>query len=786
MSLIARLGVVLGLNIEEFVKGTDEATKKTREYEYQLRKQIRMTEQAMADAFSKMTIAAGAFAAVLVNTFRQADEISDIAKGFDTSIEGLLATQAALQGAGGNAEDVATMFQKLAIAQDAAKEGSDEVRSSFDRLGISGGNVDSLKLGDLFKEVAIALSNVDDAGKRAALAQDLLGKAVKGVNWSDFIAKYNEFKDPSLVKAIEDNAQAWEDIELALKNIKMLMMEIAAPFARLVNYAANYADSMVKAQMAQRGMSFLPGGVGLDTKHDPFGKNRGQQQLDSMLGGYDYNTPIVGFDNTSGYSKLSKKQESDAKSAATKAEAERKKQLAAAEKFADKQKEVAALIEKINNLTKQNLIVLDQQYKYENDLLDLELDKNLMSEDTYEIKKKTIEQQQELKKLTADYLKFEIDARAEMEKATGNDAKFAKKIYEEKMQNAAAEYTVKYTNLQNLQEKEIAVIKKTSEIRRQYEKEDRDIAYKNQLAAMNLQYVAIYENLKLEDQAYLLSTNDYNLLKLKISAIQEIARIEQDYNLKRQDIQKEFERKSLDEQNRDRSAFEEKIKNIESLKQIELDYLNGIQAKREENYKNEISRQQSWSAGWAEASKQYFENMEKSANQGAAAFDTVINGMNAAIAQFVNAGKFNFQDLTVSILRNLLIIEMQAQASAIFRAITGFFSASAPAPSGGGMGSSASLLMSGKASGGAISAPTLVGENGAELFIPNTPGTIIPNGSWQQAAAGMNRSGFVNNGTYIANMSAIDTQSATQFLAKNKSAVWGAYQSANRSIPISR
>jgi len=153
MSLIARLGVVLGLNIEEFVKGTDEATKKTREYEYQLRRQIRQTEQAMTDAFNKMSIASAAFAAVLVNTFRQADEISDIAKGFDTSIEGLLATQAALQGAGGNAEDVATMFQKLAIAQDNAKEGSDEVRASFERLGIVGSKVDSLKLGDLFREV---------------------------------------------------------------------------------------------------------------------------------------------------------------------------------------------------------------------------------------------------------------------------------------------------------------------------------------------------------------------------------------------------------------------------------------------------------------------------------------------------------------------------------------------------------------------------------------------------------------------------------------------------------
>jgi hypothetical protein len=37
------------------------------------------------------------------------------------------------------------------------------------------------------------------------------------------------------------------------------------------------------------------------------------------------------------------------------------------------------------------------------------------------------------------------------------------------------------------------------------------------------------------------------------------------------------------------------------------------------------------------------------------------------------------------------------------------------------------------------------------------------------------------NGPYIANMQAIDTQSAAQFLARNKMSVWSANQSASRS-----
>jgi phage-related minor tail protein len=80
---------------------------------------------------------------------------------------------------------------------------------------------------------------------------------------------------------------------------------------------------------------------------------------------------------------------------------------------------------------------------------------------------------------------------------------------------------------------------------------------------------------------------------------------------------------------------------------------------------------------------------------------------------------------------------------------------------------------------------TLVGERGPEMFIPRTAGTVIPN---NQLASAMGSGGqTINyNGTYIANMSAIDTQSGVQFLAKNKQTIWASYQSANRSVPVSR
>jgi len=85
-----------------------------------------------------------------------------------------------------------------------------------------------------------------------------------------------------------------------------------------------------------------------------------------------------------------------------------------------------------------------------------------------------------------------------------------------------------------------------------------------------------------------------------------------------------------------------------------------------------------------------------------------------------------------------------------------------------------------------VGVPSIVGEQGPELFVPNRSGTIIPNNQLSSVLGGGGTSGPTYNGPYIASMSAIDTQSAVQFLARNKTAVWSANQSAQRGLPTSR
>ena len=231
----------------------------------------------------------------------------------------------------------------------------------------------------------------------------------------------------------------------------------------------------------------------------------------------------------------------------------------------------------------------------------------------------------------------------------------------------------------------------------------------------------------------------------------------------------------------------------------EQDYQIGLARLETEQKIAEIMREETLSA---EAKARLIENQRKlgDAKEGVLKLgdqlqtlrsinQSVFSNMGSAIDNFVRTGKFAFKDFARSVIQDIISIAMKAQATKILSAAFGGFSSLWGGASTTGLASlgpsvnSASVAF--KAEGGPVSAnsPYVVGEVGPELFIPRTAGTIIPN---NKIASEMQQPQVVYNGPYIANMQAIDTQSATQFLAKNKEAVWSANQSASRSLPASR
>lgn len=173
--------------------------------------------------------------------------------------------------------------------------------------------------------------------------------------------------------------------------------------------------------------------------------------------------------------------------------------------------------------------------------------------------------------------------------------------------------------------------------------------------------------------------------------------------------------------------------------------------------------------------------------------NAVFSNMTSAVENFVKTGKLEFGNFTRSVIQDIMAIYLKAQLIKMLSGVGSMLGGVSTAYTyGTNVGSQQTAQLAAqeagmgffKASGGAVSGntPYMVGEVGPELFVPKGAGTIIPN----NALGSMGGTTINYNAPYIANMSAIDTQSATQFLSKNKQTIWAVNQSASRSMPTSR
>jgi len=197
-----------------------------------------------------------------------------------------------------------------------------------------------------------------------------------------------------------------------------------------------------------------------------------------------------------------------------------------------------------------------------------------------------------------------------------------------------------------------------------------------------------------------------------------------------------------------------------------------------------IQAQQTFSYGWNAAFKQYAEDAENYATQGRDMFSAITGAMSNAIDQFVESGKFSFKDFASSVIKDLIKIQLQAQATALFNKGLNLVMGAVSMYSGGGFGTGnqfGNMDIGGfLAEGGSASAGEayVVGERGAELFVPNRSGTVIPN----------NELGGFGGTTNITNnyIDAIDTKSFEDRIYGSSRAVWAANAYANKGLSNSR
>lgn len=860
---VGRLGVVLGLDTAEFIAGIDTAERMLVKFGTAVEKYGKMAGVAMA--------AAG------LNALTFADELGDVAKANDTTIESVLRLQQALAANGGEAENAGKIYSGFTKYIDEAAHGSMDAQKRLASMGITLKDIATLGTQDLFNKAITGSANTADTITRNANAYAVFGRAIKGTDLKG-IAQDLSAANP-LAKEQADNIQkaadAWGELKKQTLETNAVIAGAIGPsilalidfmkdlrgessllgdtfritFETIVVLAADAATQLIDigislSQTMLMIKAFIPG-TEVEGKWSEFEKKREENLaryaalVKRVMGEQDFWTgekkPKY-FDPHMGVKVPSTLGEDgrpavDAYAKET-AQLIAKFQLASAIYNIDQKANALRLQSIDGDKTEIELSNIQIQLKTQlaiianaraqalaNEKLNdqqrglINADFNLQES---KAKEKAKTDTQYIKDMNAKILSlyaeqaFTRKIMLDIDKEIG-DQQFAA-MNMDKLQADTQANTLQFKKeILRINQQMHEDLEKSglSEIERNniYVKaaDDRTKAvqafqqinavvtrqYQDQLEAVGRLRAAQDEAYEFDVRRQILEQNKYHMRQDEIKLAEEqIASEQKIADLLRQQMEARRTMGAGALGDAEAQRIDDLIAKEKQLSDV-----------RKKAIKDEYARTKSFSEGWNDAYRKYIENATNAAEVGGRAFNSVMGNMESALDNFVDTGKLSFSDLANSIIKDLIKIELKAQATQLMGGLLG----SGGGGGGGLMGMIGGLFSGGGGGGGIMGAigsigsmfgfadggtpptnvPSIVGERGPELFVPKTAGTVIPNNQLASALGGGGQT--VNyNGPFIASMSAIDTQSGVQFLAKNKQTIWASYQSANRSVPVSR
>lgn len=737
MAVIGSLSVKLGLVTVDWDKATAKAKQQAKDLQGAFNnlgidlKNLKNTFNALGGAMGLSLAGMGVLAKA---TMDMAGQVDDLAKSYDLSIARVLQFQKALVMSGGKAEDankiLSTMFSKISEAQD----GNDAAIASFEALGISFKELQSLTPDQAIRRVYEGLASIGNTYERVKAVKEILGKSGMGKSVEEIAEALGkstaEFKQQE--QSMKRLAELGDALDATYGNLKLAIADFLSPFTGNSGGEALVNVNTFKAAMvAITSVAVINGMFKLVQVFKAL--NTALKTTASLGIAIQSAQGIKGIAMAgaalASYFAAKKIFDDQTEEAANAAEEESASSGSTAPTGSGKtgSNEAAALRAKVD-LSRQLLDIEKRRGEYR----------------MWELQGKPIEA-----KLGEIQLKREEDiAKAVAERTEA----LSKSNLSSEMRGAIeARYrvAVEAANLKEKQDREYINAQREKELK---------------MMEMMGEYVVKMEifnqrRAELEAQRYKMNSFDYRIAEERLALEKKLMELEQQ---RREALEK---------------AGGDKFQPEFVIAQTQIDGMINAEKQLSEirigNIEQERQRQQSFSEGWQAAFRQFSEDAENYARVGGESFNAVVSNMNSAIDAFVRTGKFSFKDFAKSIIQDLIAIQLKMQAMQLFRMGMNFFFPSAGAS------------VPGKAGGGFTNVPTLVGENGPELFIPNRQGgTVIPN---QQLSTVMgSQPQVVYNAPVVQNLSAIDTQSAVQFLTQNKQTIYAANQSAARSMPVSR
>jgi len=795
-------------------------------------KKVEQQVKSVNDSFGKLktalaSLAMGAFA---LNALKTADAIQDLSDATGIATNVLLGFNNAVIQNGGDADKANTSILKFTQTINDAAEGGKEAQIAFQKIGVSLEDLRTLSEADLLQKSIEGIGKLDSATERMGAQVALFGKNARGINFQGVAGGMGSAVAGATqyATAIKAGADAQQSLEVNLKNLTQALLNVLEPLNRLVgglNISVAAFESLVKVILYAGGayLIFTRGLAAVKTVMDALSlilKTQG-----GLWGRVTAQIMLMVSAATSIYKGIGRATGaiSGGTSALFSFSAAIAGLLRLLLRFTGVIGIVMAVAEAINFLSKQF-------FKF--DIVDYATDKlksfwewgkkitglgdlfgssgagagrggnDAITKQLQDRGEEMRKQSEQARETESYFRKQEMALKASVAQFYAANAQAAKMIdFEATMIGKTEDEVEMQRSLNDLSIKYTAEIQKLKDAKNQLGSEETALRkiYDDQIASLEKNKQADKDRLASSitglQTARLLEQDRLNTLQRITDVMQKQKDISGVTSGIYSDMSKKINEIAFGKEQRGRSVFDQQEaqikRNIQLLEadmagaimaafetedgytniqqmNTELEKMYALTAKLKQEQLSELNISNQWATGWQDAFTKYMDSATNAAKIAGEQFSAVTNGMNSAIDNFVENGKFSFKDMANSIIKDLLKIELKKQAAFALSGATSFLG---------------SLFGGFFAEGGnpPINKPSVVGENGPELFVPKTAGTIIPNGG------GTSNNNAPAGNTYITNnISAIDAKSVAQLFAENRKTLFGSVQMAQKELSYGR
>lgn len=778
---MANLAVTLELDSQGYIRNIKVADKATKDFANDATAAFNKVDKSMdqldqrnarlAQSFGNLrsAIAGVAIGAFIGRAMAGADAIQDLSDATDLSIGKLLEFEKALITAGGKGEDAAKAITSFYASIQQANSGTDKTQEQFQKLGVSLEDLRTLSESDLLDKTIAGFKNITDPVLKSTLAVDIFSKVFKTVDPNRLSSELEQLRGTltEQEKATIATAQAIERFDKFIGNLRGAVVLLVEPLLKFSGLMEGSVTSTEK--LAATLKTLLAAYVAL--KVAIITNIVAQAALNGLMAAGAAKNPAAaalalaaaGVAGGLAFDELNKILENVEKQAGKTSNAvniglntgsgPRTKPQTTPNRAQETGKELAGQLNAVNSLAdgyrraaQANMDRLTTEVEM--------LGKSKEEADTIkglaDINKRYADQTAALEEKKKG-AKGDTLALIEKEIANLQDLKTS----EIDIFNITRDQTIQYAR----QQQEIKNIIDLMEQQAEYSREIAEFQNQQQQAVL-----AAYEQVKVQRESLALTGQREQLEK----SIQNLRGSDQD------SIKKLFD---LEQQRKTQLEAIQKIQNLPfegvgGMKQ-RMEEINALYDERRAQIEATTAatkaEQESFSYGWTSAGEKFRNNIKTDAEYAAQQMSNFTKGFEDAFVKFVQTGKLSFKDLANSMIADFARIQAQKLLSSFMGS------------SGGGFFGSIGKIF-GFANGGIppVGVPSIVGERGPELFVPQSAGKIIPNHQ-----LGMGQTIINDNTTAVTySIQAVDASSFRTLLARDPEFIHNVAEQGRRQLPI--